>query len=184
MAHSPCFYFPLPIPLSPSLYPFYLLGTLLAVTGIVHLGLRLFVNWPPLDPPLTQPSPFQIPRTPTGPAPYKDDLGNIPDSSIRNTEIIFNHIFMLPMKIFPFILPFSEYSISCHKLSFDLFLSGFVHTVITKKYYAHRPAITQTSDAWMKQKYRFCQCKININSKMILKDIYCLYFYHAHIQTI
>ncbi len=36
---SPCHY-----PFSPPLYPFYLLGTLLAVTGIVHLGLRLLVN--------------------------------------------------------------------------------------------------------------------------------------------
>ncbi len=31
-------------PLSPLYIPFYLLGTLLAVTGIVHLGLRLLVN--------------------------------------------------------------------------------------------------------------------------------------------
>jgi hypothetical protein len=31
-------------PLSPFCTPFYLLGTLLAVTGAVHLGLRLLVN--------------------------------------------------------------------------------------------------------------------------------------------
>jgi hypothetical protein len=31
-------------PLSPLLAPLYLLGTLLAVTGSVHLGLRLLVN--------------------------------------------------------------------------------------------------------------------------------------------
>jgi hypothetical protein len=31
-------------PLAPLLTPFYLLGTLLAVTGSVHLGLRLLVN--------------------------------------------------------------------------------------------------------------------------------------------
>ncbi len=31
-------------PLLPLLTPFYLLGTLLAVTGSVHLGLRLLVN--------------------------------------------------------------------------------------------------------------------------------------------
>jgi hypothetical protein len=41
MAHSPCLCFPLLIPLC---LPSYLLGTLLAVTGIVHLGLRLLVN--------------------------------------------------------------------------------------------------------------------------------------------
>ncbi len=44
MAHSPCFILPLLIPLSPPLYPLYLLGILLAVTGIIHLGLRLLVN--------------------------------------------------------------------------------------------------------------------------------------------
>jgi hypothetical protein len=35
------FYLPL---LTPLWYPLYLLGTLLAVTGSVHLGLRLLVN--------------------------------------------------------------------------------------------------------------------------------------------
>jgi hypothetical protein len=45
MAHSPCFYLPLPVPLVlPLCTPFYLLGTLLAVTGIVHLSPRLLVN--------------------------------------------------------------------------------------------------------------------------------------------
>ncbi len=47
-AHSPCFYLPLLallcLPVVPFLTPFYLLGTLLAVTGSVHLGLRLLVN--------------------------------------------------------------------------------------------------------------------------------------------
>ncbi len=38
------FNLPLPFPLSSPSNPFYLLGTLLAVTGIVHLGLRLLVN--------------------------------------------------------------------------------------------------------------------------------------------
>jgi hypothetical protein len=67
MAHSPCFFSPLAdspwSPLAPLFYfstPFYLLGTLLAVTGSIHLGLRLLVNWPPLS----QPFPLQIPRTP------------------------------------------------------------------------------------------------------------------------
>ncbi len=60
MAHSPC------LTVSPCwfpLLPFHLLRTLLAVTGSVHLGLRLLVNWPPLSQPSSQPSPLQIPRT-------------------------------------------------------------------------------------------------------------------------
>jgi hypothetical protein len=57
---SPC-QFPFP----PPFVPFYLLGTLLAVTGIVNLGLRLLVNWPLLPHPSPKPSPLQIPRTPT-----------------------------------------------------------------------------------------------------------------------
>jgi hypothetical protein len=51
MAHSPYFFSPLAdspsstlAPLSPLSTPFYLLGTLLAVTGSVHLGIRLLVN--------------------------------------------------------------------------------------------------------------------------------------------
>jgi hypothetical protein len=44
-AHSPYFYFPLPTPLClPFSPPFYLLGTLLDVTGSIHLGLRLLVH--------------------------------------------------------------------------------------------------------------------------------------------
>jgi hypothetical protein len=39
----------------PFLTPFYLLGTLLAVTGSVHLSPRLFVNWPPLTQPFSLP---------------------------------------------------------------------------------------------------------------------------------
>ncbi len=45
MARSPCFLSPLADSLLlPFPTPFYLLGTLLAVTGSVHLGLRLLVN--------------------------------------------------------------------------------------------------------------------------------------------
>jgi hypothetical protein len=55
---------PLCLPLAPHSTPFYLLGTLLAVTGSVRLGLRLLVNWPPLSHPFPKPSPLQIPRTP------------------------------------------------------------------------------------------------------------------------
>jgi hypothetical protein len=47
-AHSPSFYLPLLTPLclpfAPLPIPLYLLGTLLAVTGSVHPGLRLLVN--------------------------------------------------------------------------------------------------------------------------------------------
>jgi hypothetical protein len=52
------------VPLASLFNPLLLtvLGTLLAVTGSVHLGLRLLVNWPPLTLPL-QTLPFQIPRT-------------------------------------------------------------------------------------------------------------------------
>jgi hypothetical protein len=45
MAQSPCFFTPLAYPfLSPFFVPFTYLETLLAVTGSVHLGLRLLVN--------------------------------------------------------------------------------------------------------------------------------------------
>ncbi len=68
MAHSPCSLSPpADSPLSPFVplsNLFYLLGTLLAVTGSVHLGLRLLVNWPPLSQPFPQTLPLQIPRTP------------------------------------------------------------------------------------------------------------------------
>ncbi len=52
------------LPIAPLSTPFYLLGTLLAVTGSVHLGPRLLVNWPPLSQLSPQPLPLQIPRTP------------------------------------------------------------------------------------------------------------------------
>jgi hypothetical protein len=63
-AHSPCFFTPLADPLlSPFFVPFTCLETLLAVTGSVHLGLRLLINWPPLSQPFPTPSPLQIPST-------------------------------------------------------------------------------------------------------------------------
>ncbi len=55
-------------PLAPLLAPFYLLGTLLAVTGSVHLSLRLLVNWPPPVPtlcPNPPPSKFPEPQLPS-----------------------------------------------------------------------------------------------------------------------
>jgi hypothetical protein len=64
MAQSPCFLFPLADSLLlPLLVPFTYLETLLAVTGSVHLGLRLLVNRPPLSQPFPNPSPLQIPST-------------------------------------------------------------------------------------------------------------------------
>ncbi len=64
MAQSPCFLSPLA---NPFCSPFWLLSTyletLLAVTGSVHLGLRLLVNWPPLLNSFSNPSPLQIPST-------------------------------------------------------------------------------------------------------------------------
>ncbi len=44
MAYPPCFFPLLAAPFVPLSDHFYLLGTLLAVTGSVHLGLRLLVN--------------------------------------------------------------------------------------------------------------------------------------------
>jgi hypothetical protein len=45
MTHSPCFVVsPCAFTLLPFTIPCHLLGTLLAVTGSVHLGLRLLVN--------------------------------------------------------------------------------------------------------------------------------------------
>jgi hypothetical protein len=54
MSQSSCFLLFSLIPfyshsLSPFFVPFTYLETLLAVTGSVHLGLRLLVNWPPLS---------------------------------------------------------------------------------------------------------------------------------------
>ncbi len=56
MAQSSCF-------LSPFFVPFTYLETLLAVTGSVHLGLRLLINWPPLSQPFPLPphSKFPVP---------------------------------------------------------------------------------------------------------------------------
>ncbi len=56
--------FPLVSPLCPLLLTWHPP----AVTGIVHLPLRLLVNWPRFAPPFTHPThPLQIPRTPTAP---------------------------------------------------------------------------------------------------------------------
>ncbi len=65
VAQSLAFYLPLLIPfLLPITNPFTYMETLLDVTGSVHLGPRLLVNWPPLSQPLPNPSPLQIPRSP------------------------------------------------------------------------------------------------------------------------
>ncbi len=80
---SPCWF-----PFVPPLTPFYLLGTLLAVTGSVHLGLRLLINWPPLSQPSTQTLPLPNSQNPTYPAPHYDDLRNNPASSVRNIKVL------------------------------------------------------------------------------------------------
>ncbi len=50
--------------LSPLSTPFYFLGTLLAVTGSVHLGLRLLVNCPTLSQPFPQTLPLPNSQNP------------------------------------------------------------------------------------------------------------------------
>ena len=116
-------------PCSPC-FPFHLLGTLLAVTGSVHLFLGLLVNWPlyfphlpiwpppscdrnrppqsqvackltPFAPPFTQlfpPSPDS--QKPNCPAPYYNDLGNIPALVIRNTTLYGAQILMPKQRLF------------------------------------------------------------------------------------
>jgi hypothetical protein len=87
MAQSPCFFIsPCWIPFAPLSNPLHLLGTLLAVTGSVHLGLRLLVNWPPLSQPFPQSLPPPNSQNPGYQAPHYDDLMN-PASSVRNSYI-------------------------------------------------------------------------------------------------
>ncbi len=52
------------------------LGTLLAVTGSFHLGLRLLVNWPPLS----QPFPQTLP-------PPNSQNPNLPSASLRRPQV-------------------------------------------------------------------------------------------------
>jgi hypothetical protein len=84
-AHSPCW-----LPFAPPSTPFYLLGTLLAVTGSVHLGLRLLVNWPPLSQSFPQTLPPPNSQNPSYPAPHWDDLRKNPASSVRNNTVYFS----------------------------------------------------------------------------------------------
>jgi hypothetical protein len=70
-------------PLLPFWTPFTYLETLLAVTGSVHLSLRLLVNWPPLSQPFPQSLPPPNSQNPGYQAPHYDDL-KIPASSVRN----------------------------------------------------------------------------------------------------
>ncbi len=71
--------------LLPFRIPLTHLETLLAVTGSVHLGLRLLVNWPPLSQPFPQSLPPPNSQNPGFQAPHYDDLKN-PASSVRNTQ--------------------------------------------------------------------------------------------------
>ncbi len=76
---SPCWF-----PFIPPLYPPLLTWHPPAMTGIVHLRLRLLVNWPHLPHPSPNcPTLSKFPE-PQLPAPNKDDLGNIPALAIRN----------------------------------------------------------------------------------------------------
>jgi hypothetical protein len=75
LADSP--FSPLCLPLAPPLTPLYLLGTLLAVTGSVHLGLRLLVNWPPLSQPFAQTLPPLNSQNPNCPRLTKTTSGII-----------------------------------------------------------------------------------------------------------
>ncbi len=70
---------------------FTYLETLLAVTGSVHLGLRLLVNWPPLSQPFPQFLPPPKSQNPGYYAPHYDDLKN-PASLVRNTNMVFSFI--------------------------------------------------------------------------------------------
>ncbi len=93
MAHSPCFLSPLASSLLlPFSTPFYLLGTLLAVTGSVHLGLRLLVNWPPLSQPFPQTLPPPNSQNPVYPGLTKTTLRRIRHllSGTVNTPVLRN----------------------------------------------------------------------------------------------
>jgi hypothetical protein len=66
LEYSPCFLL-FPIPFCSLFIPLYLLGTLLAVTGSVHLVSRLLINWLPISlpwliyPPSWNPDPLGFP---------------------------------------------------------------------------------------------------------------------------
>ncbi len=72
--NSPCF----SIPFVPPLCPLLLTWHPPAVTGIVHLGLRLLINWPTLTHPfltLTHPSPSKFPEPQLTQRPTKPTSG-------------------------------------------------------------------------------------------------------------
>jgi hypothetical protein len=76
--HIPLAFSPLAdSPLLLFLTPFFLLGTLLAVTGSVHLDLRLLVNWPPLSQPFPQTLPPPNSQNPDYPRLTKTTLRRI-----------------------------------------------------------------------------------------------------------
>jgi hypothetical protein len=85
MAHSPCSPLaPLCLPFVSPLYLTPLTWLPPVVTGIVHLPLRLLVNWPHLLPFTRLTHPTQIPRTPPTPRLINDDLGNILALGVQN----------------------------------------------------------------------------------------------------
>ncbi len=103
-------------PFAPLSVPFYLLGTLLAVTGSVHPGPRLLINWPPLPQPLLIPSPFQIPSTQVIYAPHYGDF-KTPASPVRN-------IYKECKEIFEWKAKYRLHIILTYVLSNKLFWSG------------------------------------------------------------
>jgi hypothetical protein len=103
MAQSPCFLLPLLIPFCPlSFVPFTYLETLLAVTGSVHLGLRLLVNWPPLSQPFPTPSPLQIPSSQVKYTPHYEDFKN-PASLVRNNNNLYWFVCVVAIQYLLFI---------------------------------------------------------------------------------
>ncbi len=85
MARSPCSFYSLCSFYSPCWFPFTYWKPSLLWQDLVHLGLRLLVNWPPLSQLLPIPSPSQISSTQVNYAPHYDDF-KIPASSVRNSS--------------------------------------------------------------------------------------------------
>ncbi len=135
MVHFPCFYLPLLIllcsPFQPSWPLFYLLRTLLAVTGSVHFGLRLLVNWPPLSHPFPKPSPLQIPWTPITQRLTKTTSGII--RHLLSGTICYAYIWY-PCTFSPFLHLLSEQTLATFSIwtvswDFPLFIKGTFSTL-------------------------------------------------------
>ncbi len=86
MAHSPCLYLPLLLPLSSPLYPLLLTWNPPSCDRNRPPRSQVACKLTPFAPPFTQLSPPSKFPEPNCPAPYYDDLGNIPDPFIRNSR--------------------------------------------------------------------------------------------------